>query len=149
MSRTDRRGARAIGLTGKLYYRQGKHAQAEAHQKQSLALASELDASPLEVADHWHNLANTLVARSRNREAREAYENALAILENELGPVQPRSARLYYDMASFLRETGEPGPAREMFEAALATWTAVHGSDYIPVADTHTALATWNRKPGS
>lgn len=149
MSPTDRRQARAIGFTARLYYRQGKHAEAQEHHERSIALANDLNASPLERADHWHDLGNTLAARSQHDRARAAYESALTLVTNQLGPEHPRVARVRYDLASFLREIGEPERARELLEAALATWMDSRGADYIPVGDAHSALANLEQEAGN
>jgi tetratricopeptide (TPR) repeat protein/predicted Ser/Thr protein kinase len=132
----------ALSLRGALHAQQGELALAEEDQRAALQLLSDQPgAPPLARARRLHALANTLLARGRVAEARVAFEESLTLRKAELGDSHPGIARLSYDMALALRESGELTRARELLGQALAIWTAVHGPVNLDVADARLALA--------
>jgi serine/threonine protein kinase/tetratricopeptide (TPR) repeat protein len=130
----------ALGHLGSLHYREGKYDLAAREQREALALAEQSGASRLALADRWQVLANALEALARNDEARQAYEEALALRRAALGDRHPHLARLYFDFGTFLRNLGETDRARALLEEALALWSDVHGPMSIDGVDAQLEL---------
>ena len=133
--------AEAMTYWGIVHYRAGDLERAEHFQSVGLELSASGATEPQVVSSQWHWLANTLEAAGRVQEARDAYEQSLAIHRVEYGAGHPRMARLLYDMGRLLRRAGEHDRARALLENALALRISVHGQRHLAVARTRHVLA--------
>jgi tetratricopeptide (TPR) repeat protein len=140
--------ARALGLLGGLHYLEGDHETAERRLVEALAEAGQSGASPLARADLWHRLGNTRKAMARLDQAREAFEQALALRRAELGDRHPHLARVLHDFGAFLRDTGELDRSRALLAQALRLWTDTHGLDSIDAANGHLSLVLLELEAG-
>jgi tetratricopeptide (TPR) repeat protein/predicted Ser/Thr protein kinase len=139
----DHQQSRALSLRGALFHQEGELEAAERDHLEALALIADLPGvSPLARARALQELAITLRARGRLVEALSAFQQALAIQKAELGDGHPGIARLRYDMASAVSESGDIEGARKLLHQALETWTAVNGPVSEYAADVHLKLAS-------
>lgn len=144
-----RRRANALIRIGALYFREGKLREAERHQREAIGIAGRNQGDPLILIDGWLDLANTLAARARLEEARQAYQRALALGHAELGDEHPRLAALRHDFGTFLRECGELEEARVLLESARNAWVERHGPMHHKVGDAHVVLANLELQAGA
>ncbi|MCG8420069.1 MAG: serine/threonine-protein kinase [Proteobacteria bacterium] len=138
---SGRRRAESLYQLGRLHAREGNLAEAEGHQRKGVELAAASAVPAVRLADYWRGLAMTLHARSRLDDARDGYEEALALYRAELGAGHAMVAQLEHHLGILLHQTGELRRARQLFESARLAWTQRHGATHPDVGRAHVSLA--------
>ena len=106
---------------GTLALREGKHADAEDHLKQSLEIRRQvLGPDHQDVANSLMALASVLRARGAYDESLNYSRQSLAILEKTLGPDHPLVADALVVIGTALRRAGKPQEALAADERSLA-----------------------------
>lgn len=119
----------------------GEVEAAERWLRQGLTEAEALPGSELLQAQLFEALGSTLRRGARGAEARQAYAQALARWQEQLGDGHPYVARHAFNVGLLLAELGELDAAREELERARTLWTAVYGEPSPLVGRAELALA--------
>ena len=104
------------------------HALAASAEAENLGVAAEATGPLLTAAGSY------LGVRADFASARSAYERALAISEQALGPDHPTVATRLYNLGSILHHLGDPVGAKVQIERALAISEANYGPQHSHVA---------------
>jgi tetratricopeptide (TPR) repeat protein/transcriptional regulator with XRE-family HTH domain len=119
-----------------------------AHVQTVNALAGEQAVELAELSSLLARLGGYLRFRAEFSSARQAYERALQIREQVLGPDHPETAMSLSDLAGLLREQGDLAAAGPLHERALAVRQATLGADDPETANSHNNLGWLLRDQG-
>jgi tetratricopeptide (TPR) repeat protein len=107
------------------------------------AVASRAEEAGLEDAGAlWNNLGWHLHDVADYAGARTAYERALRIFEQMLGPDHPNVATLHNNLGGVLRDQGDLAGAQAAYERALRIWQEAYGDEHPQVATAHNNLGS-------
>ncbi len=126
----------------RVYWKQGKYAEAEGLWKRSLAISEKtLGAGHSEVVDTLGNLAVVYKEQGRYAEAEGLLKRALTINEKARGGNHPSGANTLHNLADLYQEQGKYADAEGLYKRSLAIREKVLGQDNPEVADTLNNLA--------
>lgn len=124
-----RREARLLDAMAELFERWGRTADGERIARRALALASEPGSVPLDRVRPLFTLSGVYTSSDRAPEAKRLLDEAIAIIERDLGPTHPTvgSALLYRGNAE--RQMHQWDAARRDIDRGVAVAQAAYGPD--------------------
>ncbi len=103
---------------GRISYKQGNLEQAISYYKQALSAYKKLENSEYRQAIIANNLANTLLEKGKNEEAKELYQKAIELYRLAYGETSDELAIAYTNLGIYYYEEGEyPAAIKEMEKA--------------------------------
>lgn len=147
-SRSDR--TRLEVLT-KLIYTQvnnGHPQEAERWGQVALAVLKRVGGEPSLSIDLMGNLGYVALQRGRYQESRDYFEKARALVDANLGPDDPKRAKVSHGLALAALRMAEYPRAIELFTQSLQQTEAAKGKQHPEVATRQTMLATAYRESG-
>lgn len=147
-SRSDR--TRLEVLT-KLIFAQvnnGHPQEAERWGQVALAILKRVGGEPSLSIDLMGNLGYVALQRGRYQEARDSFEKARALVDANLGPEDPKRAKVSHGLALAALRMAEYPRAIELFTQSLRQTEAAKGKQHPEVATRQTMLATAYRESG-
>ncbi|MEZ4449524.1 MAG: serine/threonine-protein kinase [Nannocystaceae bacterium] len=124
----------------------GDTAEAEALEREVLAIRRRSGASPELIADALYNLGIGLALTPRTDEAKAAMDEAIALWTEHLGPQHPRLAVSLRHAANLAMIAGKYDDAADKAERALELARALRGEGHIEVGMSiliRAAIANW------
>ena len=111
----------SLNLLARLYFEQGRYADAEPHQKRALAIwEGVLGPEHPTIANYLNFLARLYADSGRYAEAEPLLKRALAIREKVFGPEHPNVAVSLNDLANVYLDEGRYAEAEPLHKRALA-----------------------------
>ena len=136
-----------LGLLARL---EGRFADARTMHERALFLADSADdASIAQRAAERSNLAATLIMMGEHERARVLLEQALELLERELGPEHPIVGHVHMNLGLGRAREDDHAGARREYEQAIAIWERAYGPDHVLVADCLDNLSVSEQAEGS
>jgi tetratricopeptide (TPR) repeat protein/predicted Ser/Thr protein kinase len=125
---------------GALHYRDRRHDEAERLQRAAVDTFAAVPDLRVSLASAQHQLANTLFAAGKTEQADALYQQARSAMHETLGTGHPYEARLLFDHAQALRESGLLEQARAHLQTALDIWRAAYDENHLEIGKIHLAL---------
>lgn len=113
---------------------QGKFAESVTRLEEAMRLREQEAPQSWQVAVSLNNLGESLRALGRNEEARQRFEQALAITARTLGADHPNAGAIYNNLATVLESESRYEEARAMYLRSLEIDEATFGPEHSRVA---------------
>lgn len=124
---------RLATIRGVILQRAGKYAEAEAVDREALALALRVAPGTSLEGEAQNTLAMVLAMEGKLDEARPAFERALVLVEETYGARHSLTATAHMNLAGALGTSNQFAAARPHYQAALEINEAVFGKDSLKV----------------
>jgi tetratricopeptide (TPR) repeat protein len=136
-----------------LYTSMHRYSLAEGAFRRALAIKRERLAPDLSLVATLHSLGNVCRLRGKSLEARQIYEEALAIIGRNNTPMRTEVANAYNSLAVLNFEEGRKDEAIAQFERAARIWESALGAGHPALApiwnNLGTAYAAMGRRPAA
>lgn len=133
-------------LLGVAHYKVADYPRAEQHFITAITLAEssgdKSDGTVLSIATMRNSLASVFAETTRFEEAREELGLVMQARQARLGPDDPQTLRVMFDLGAIDRLAGNYEKARDRFETVLAARTRVLGEYHQDTMSTMNSLAT-------